>query len=124
MSDEYRLPGQHIRVLWRDLKPKPEGKPENTILRGQVLAENEHGLWVWGRFFLERMDTMSLREIPRENENEFKMYFCPWGSVDVIQIIQPNTRDSEVHNLILNRTSEEGPRDKELRAMLPPARKR
>lgn len=106
MAESYQLTGQHVRLSWRENKERPE----TTILRGQVLQEDDRGLWIWGRFFLERMDTRSLREVPRDRENEFKLFFIPWGSIEVAQIIQEKTRDYEVHQLILNRTIEESGR--------------
>jgi hypothetical protein len=104
--DEYQLAGHHVRILWKDSPTKSNNKSENTIFRGQVYQKDESGLWLWGRFFLEKVDTISLREIPRDKEGENKLYFAPWTSIESVQVILEGTRDHEIHLLILSRRSE------------------
>lgn len=104
--EEYQLAGHHVRILWKDSNPKATNKSENTIFRGQVSQKDESGLWIWGRFFLEKVDTLSLRELPRDKEAENKLYFAPWGSIESVQVILEGTRDHEIHQLILSRKNE------------------
>jgi len=104
--EEYQLAGHHVRILWRDFNPKVGNKSESTIFRGQVSQKDDTGLWLWGRFFLEKVDTQSLREMPRDKEHENKLYFAPWTSIESVQVILEGTRDHEIHQLILSRKNE------------------
>ena len=103
MSD-YQLDGHHVRVVWREARPGG-GRAETTIFRGQALHEDEIGLWLWGRFFMEKADTRSVREVPKEKDVDLRMYFVPWTSIDSVEIIGENTKQFEIHQLVLNRTS-------------------
>jgi hypothetical protein len=102
---EYHLVGHHVRVVWKDARPGG-GKAETTIFRGQALHKDDTGLWLWGRFFLEKADTLSIREFPKEKDTDLRMYFAPWTSIDSIEIIGEKTKQFEVHQLVLNRTSQ------------------
>jgi len=104
--EEYQLAGHHVRILWNDSCPKSGNKTENTIFRGQVSQMDPSGLWLWGRFFLEKVDTQSLREMPKDKETENKLFFAPWTSIVSVQVILEGTRDHEVHQLILSRKNE------------------
>ena len=83
---EYHLVGHHVRVVWKDVRPGG-GKAETTIFRGQALHKDDTGLWLWGRFFLEKADTLSIREFPKEKDTDLRMYFAPWTSIDSVEII-------------------------------------
>ncbi len=104
--EQYQLAGHHVRILWKDSAGKSGNKSENTIFRGQVSQKDDSGLWLWGRFFLEKVDTISLRELPRDKETENKLFFAPWTSIETVQVILEGTRDHEVHQLILSRRNE------------------
>ncbi len=104
--DQYQLAGHHVRILWKDSLSKTTNKSENTIFRGQVYQKDESGLWIWGRFFLEKVDTISLRELPKDKEGENKLYFAPWTSIESVQVILEGTRDHEIHLLILSRKTD------------------
>jgi hypothetical protein len=101
---EYHLVGHHVRVFWKDSHPGG-GKAETTIFCGQALHKDEIGLWLWGRFFLEKADTLSVREFPKEKDTDMKMYFVPWTSIDTVEIIGEKTKQFEVHQLVMSRTS-------------------
>ena len=104
--EEYQLAGHHVRILWKDSSPKTGNKTENTIFRGQVSQKDDTGLWLWGKFFVEKVDTQSLREFPRDKDAENKLFFAPWSSIESVQVILEGTRDHEVHQLILSRKNE------------------
>jgi hypothetical protein len=101
--DNYQLVGHHVRIIWRDITPKPSNQVGGTIFRGQVASADANGLWLWGRFFIEKADTRSVREMPREKDGEIRMYYGPWLSIDSIQIIPENTKEFEIHQTILTR---------------------
>jgi hypothetical protein len=101
--EEYRLAGHHVRIVWKELAPKTSNKPEQTVFRGQVSHQDISGLWLWGNFFVEKVDTISVREMPKDKEAEARLYFAPWSSIEVVQIVLENTRDFDVHKLVLSR---------------------
>jgi hypothetical protein len=104
--EKYQLEGHYVRIVWRDFTSKLSNQVGGIIFRGQVAHQDTHGLWVWGRFFFEKADTRSIREIPKEKDGESKMYYGPWLSIDSVQIIQENTKDYETHQLVMTRKSE------------------
>ncbi len=107
MSD-YQLVGHHVRVIWKEARPGG-GKAETPIFRGQVLQRDETGLWLWGRFFTEKADTISLREVPREKDTDHRLYFAPWTSIDSVEIMVENTKQFETHQLVMTRTTNAPP---------------
>ena len=107
--DEYKLVGHHVRIIWRDITPKLSNQVGGTIFRGQVAARDDQGIWLWGRFFTEKADTRSIREMPREKDGEARMYYGPWFSIDSIQIIPEGSKDYEIHQTILTRKPDQAP---------------
>jgi hypothetical protein len=103
MMENYQLEGHHVRIVWREFTARLSNQVGSTIFRGQVAHQDAQGLWLWGRFFLEKADTRSVREMPREKEGETKMFYAPWLSIDAIQIIPEDSKDYEVHQLVLTR---------------------
>jgi len=101
--DPLELDGKHVKIQWRDSNPKVGNKPEMTTLRGEVIQKDLGGLWVRGRFFVEKADTMSVREMPKEKESVDKQYFVPWHSVDVIEIVEEGSKEFEIHQLVRSR---------------------
>jgi hypothetical protein len=55
---------------------------------------------------MEKVDTISLRELPRDKEIENKLYFAPWTSIENVQVILEGTREHEIHQLILSRRND------------------
>jgi hypothetical protein len=101
---EYHLVGHHVRVVWKNSRAGA-GKAETSIFRGQALQKDETGIWLWGRFFLEKADTLSVRENPMDKDSDPRLFFAPWSSIDSIEIIAEKTKQFETHQLIMNRTS-------------------
>lgn len=107
--ENYQLAGQHVRIVWREFTSRLSNQIGGTIFRGQVAHQDAQGLWLWGRFFFEKADTRSVREQPREKDGESKMYYGPWLSMDSIQIISEDSKDFEVHQLVMTRKNEASP---------------
>jgi hypothetical protein len=95
-----------VRITWKDSNPKPSNQAGATIFRGQVVHVDYQGLWLEGRFFVEKADTQTLREIPRDKEEEPRLYYGPWTSLDEILIIPEGSKDFEVHQVVLARKFE------------------
>jgi hypothetical protein len=104
--ENYQLEGHYVRIVWRDFGSKFSNQIGATIFRGQVAHQDAQGLWLWGRFFLEKTDTRSIRELPREKDGENKMYYSPWISIDTVQIVPEGSRDYEVQQLVMARKNE------------------
>lgn len=102
----YKLVGHHVRIVWREFTPRVSNQISNTIFRGQVAHQDEHGLWLWGRYFIEKVDTKSVRELPREKDGEMRMYFGPWISLDSIQVIPEDSKDYKIHQLVMTRKND------------------
>jgi hypothetical protein len=113
--EDYNLTGQHVRIVWN---VHTSFGPHNgqTIFRGNVYQRDEMGLWVWGSFFVERADTISVREVPRDKNPESRLYYAPWSSIEVVQIVEEGTKEFEVHELILSRRAEAA------KSLTPPSR--
>ncbi len=105
----YQLMGQHVRVVWREFVPRMSNQVGATIFRGQVAQVDEQGLWLWGRFFNEKADTRSIREQPKEKDGEMKMFFGPWLSIESVQIVPEDSKDYEVHQLVISRKNDAPP---------------
>jgi hypothetical protein len=103
--EDYKLVGRHVRVTWKTL-PARTPHNEQTIFRGEVTHQENSGLWIWGDFFIEKAETMSVREVPRDKDSEDRLYFAPWGSIDVVQVIDEKTRDFEIHQVVISRRDE------------------
>ena len=104
--DNYKLAGHHVRILWREFTSRISNQVGSTLFRGQVAHQDDQGLWLWGRFFYEKADTRSIRELPREKDGEMKMYYAPWFSLESIQIIQEDSKEFEIHQLVLTRKTD------------------
>src|ERR1041385_9024893 len=99
--ENYKLVGRHVRITWIGL-PGRSPHNEQTLFRGEVAHENANGLWLWGSFFIEKAETMSVREIPRNKDDEDRLYFAPWSSIEMVHVIDESSKDFETHQLILS----------------------
>ncbi len=102
LMERFKLVGHQVRVTWINL-PGRSPHNEQTLFRGEVSHEDDKGLWLWGSFFIEKAETLSVREVPRERDDEDRLYFAPWSSIEVVQIIAEDSKDFETHKLILSR---------------------
>jgi hypothetical protein len=102
LMENFKLAGHQVRVTWISL-PGRSPHNEQTLFRGEVAHEDERGLWLWGSFFVEKAETMSVREVPRDRDDEDRLYFAPCSSIEAVQIIAEDSKDFETHKLILAR---------------------
>ncbi len=100
--ESFNLAGHHVRITW-NLLPTRTPHNEQTIFRGEVSHRDETGLWLLGSFFIEKAETLTVREVPRDKEPESRLYFAPWSSMEVIQIIEEGSKDFEVHQRVMAR---------------------
>ncbi|HUO58621.1 MAG TPA: hypothetical protein VMV05_10645 [bacterium] len=105
--ESYNLTGHAVRITWNTLASKTPHN-EQTIFRGEVAHKDDTGLWLFGRFFTEKAETLSVREIPRDKNPENQLFFAPWTSIEAIQIIEEDSREFEIHQLVLSRQLESG----------------
>jgi hypothetical protein len=102
LMDTFKLAGHSVRITWTTLAAKNPHN-EQTLFRGEVSHQEEKGLWLWGSFFVEKAETLTVREVPRDKDAEDKLYFAPWSSIEVVEIIPEGTKAHEIHQLILSR---------------------
>lgn len=100
--ENFKLAGHAVRIGWNH-EPGRSFHNEHIVFRGVVSHQEEAGLWLYGSFFVEKAETISVREIPLAGEGEDRFFFAPWPSMDVLQIIPEDSKDFEVHRLILTR---------------------
>ena len=103
--ESYNLAGHPVRITWKTLSAKTPHN-EQAIFRGEVAHRDEAGLWLRGSFFIEKAETLTVREVPRDKNPESQLFFAPWSSIEVIQIIDEDSKEFEIHQLIMARREE------------------
>ena len=106
-DDNFKLEGRQVRITWMAL-PYKATQNESTIFRGAVTHEDGKGIWIYGSFFVEKAETLSVREAPKHKDEIDRFYFAPWSSIDVVQIIEEGTKDHEIHKIVLSRRQNSG----------------
>lgn len=93
------LVGRHVKIFWPDAS-RVGGKLEALLFRGRVFHQDREGIWLEGRFFVEKADTLSVRAFPKEKEPDDRAFFVPWSSVGVVELIREGTKEFEIHQLV------------------------
>lgn len=106
-DDNFKLTGRQVRITWMAL-PYKAALNESTIFRGAVTHEDDNGIWIYGSFYVERAETLSVREVAKHKDETDRFYFAPWTSIDVVQIIEEGTKDYEIHQIIMSRRQNSG----------------